>query len=196
MILLIFIFSYLYFFVYIYFTDYFDLKQTTTITKAPSKPHRMPTIKLSKKPSLLPIRNLNSDEYDINAPNLNIASLIDLANYECSIIKDRTKHLDRLALIEANQLFLLNVNNNILQNCCKSCVDLIKSLVGFDDGNSSTNKINSLAMHLAKCFTYNDLKMLRFNVDFGLGIFTGLELVMLPHGEQVRLDIIERFRIF
>ena len=194
MILLIFIFSYLYFFVYIYFTDYFDLKQTITITKAPSKPHRMPTIKLSKKPSLLQIRNLNSDEYDINAPNLNIASLIDLANYECSIIKDRTKHLDRLALIEANQLFLLNVNNNILQNCCKSCVDLIKSLVSFDGGG--TNEINSLAMHLAKCFTYNDLKMLRFNVDFGLGIFTGLELVMLPHGEQVRLDIIERFRIF
>ena len=98
------------------FTDYFDLKQTIT-SKAPSKPHRMPTIKLSKKPSLLQLVgkqlcNLNYD-FDINAPNLNIASLIDLVNYECSIIKDRTKHLDRLALIEANQLFLLNVKNRL-----------------------------------------------------------------------------------
>ena len=146
---------------------------------------------MTKKPSKLTTQN----SHDINAPNLNIASLIDLFNYECSIIKERTKHLDRLALIEANQLMLINVNNNILQNCCKTCIDLINSFV-----NNTNNRVslaiggsgmNSLAIHLAKCFTYHDLKYFRFNVDFGLGLFTGLELVMLPHGEQVRLDIIE-----
>ena len=138
--------------------------------------------------------NIRND-FDINAPNLHIISLIDLNSYECSIIKDRAKHLDRLALIEANQLLLINANNNILMNCCKVCSNLIHS---FTLASSSLSQLpsqtatNSLAIHLAKCFTYQDLKFLRFNIDFGLGIFTGLELMMLPHGEQIRLDIIER----
>ena len=175
---------------------------------APSKPTRTPTVKLNKKPDYLTnaakqedncskeaeqqdeplnydpsdINNLNiRAEYDLNAPNLNISSLIDIKSFECSIIKDRAKHLDRLALIESNKLLLLNSNSDNLV-CCEDCMSLTKNI----------SNLNNLAIQLAKCFTYNDLKYLRFNIDFGLGIYTGLELIMLPHGEQIRADIIER----
>lgn len=46
--------------------------------------------------------------------------------------------------------------------------------------------------HLAKSFTYNDMQLLRLNIDSGLGVYTGLELATLPHGQCVRRDIIER----
>ena len=118
----------------------------------------------------------------MNAPNLNIASLIDIKSFECTIIKDRSKHLDRLALIESNKILLLNASLDDLV-CCDDCVGLTRNV----------SNVNNLALHLAKCFTYNDLKYLRFNIDFGLGIYTGLELITLPHGEQIRLDIIERW---
>lgn len=46
--------------------------------------------------------------------------------------------------------------------------------------------------HLAKCFTYNDIQLMRFSVDFGLGVYNGIELATLPQGQVVRRDIIER----
>lgn len=46
--------------------------------------------------------------------------------------------------------------------------------------------------HLSKCFTYNDIQLMRFSVDFGLGIYNGIELATLPQGQVVRRDIIER----
>jgi hypothetical protein len=46
--------------------------------------------------------------------------------------------------------------------------------------------------HLSKCFTYNDIQLMRFSVDFGLGVYNGIELATLPQGQVVRRDIIER----
>lgn len=46
--------------------------------------------------------------------------------------------------------------------------------------------------HLSKCFTYNDIQLMRFSVDFGLGVYNGIELATLPQGQVVRQDIIER----
>ena len=167
---------------------------TTTAAITVSKDEQQPSNRVAEvnteiDPNLINIALIRNQEFDVNAPSTSILSLIDLNSYECSIVKDRTKHLDRLALIEANQLLLINVNNNILANCCRTCCNLIDS---FTMNTSISQASNNLAIHLAKCFTYQDLKFLRFNIDFGLGIFTGLELMMLPHGEQIRLDIIER----
>ena len=96
-------------------------------------------------------------------------------SYKCDIISDVSKHLDRKALIETNRTLLTRPN---FTNCCENCWRL----------NESS------AMYLAKYLTYEDLKILRFNYDFGLGIFTGLELITLPQGENVRLDVIERYK--
>ena len=53
------------------------------------------------------------------------------------------------------------------------------------------NQISFVA-HLSKCFTYNDIQLMRFSVDFGLGVYNGIELATLPQGQVVRRDIIER----
>ena len=95
--------------------------------------------------------------------------------YESLIIKDGLKYLDRLALIETNYALLIQPN---LTECCLNCWKLSE--------NSG--------MFLAKALTYEDLKVLRFNYDFGLGVFTGLELMSLPQGEVVRKDVIERYK--
>lgn len=95
--------------------------------------------------------------------------------YESLIIKDGLKYLDRLALVEANYALLINPNYT---ECCLNCWKLSENSAEF----------------LAKCLTYEDLKILRFNFDFGLGVYTGLELMSLPQGEVVRADIIERYK--
>lgn len=95
-------------------------------------------------------------------------------SFKCDIISDGSRHLDRTALIETNRALLIKPN---LTSCCENCWKLSE---------------NS-ALFLAKYLTYEDLKIMRFNFDFGLGIFTGLELITLPQGERVRLDVIERF---
>jgi hypothetical protein len=103
--------------------------------KTPSKPSRVPTIKLSKRPEYLLkkvegvdlndeeaklaaeeekdrfsstiIQRLNLDHYvDINPPSLRLKSLIDLSIYKSELIKEPGKHLDRLALIEIKQALL------------------------------------------------------------------------------------------
>lgn len=155
----------------------------------PSKPTRVPTIKYNQKPEFLKnnqetttlnikdedINLVKTNNYDIKAPNLNLKSLIDLANYECDIIKDKSKRLDRLALIEITKILSFD-SQHLTQTLCSVC----KSNQDFP-------------IRLAKCLTYYDFDYLRFSHDFGLGIFNGLELLTLPHGNLIRSDLIERF---
>lgn len=178
--------------------------------KAPGKPNRVPTIMLKQRPDYFQTKNLCEQEkndvekeesnsyddqsvekhitsllnknskayFDVNTPNFNLTSLVELKNYKCYLIKDPCRHLDRFALIEIKQVFLANY----LKLKCPSnekcdCNDLLSQ---------------SLTIYLAKCFTYNDLQLLRFNFDFGLGVYNGIEMINLPHGDQVRKDIIER----
>lgn len=147
----------------------------------------MPTIKTTKKPETLLNRlvntnhserdindiplSINSNENDINAAKCNLNSLFHLKTYHCDIISNRAKKLDRLALIEINRALQLKT-----VQCCDSCSNLAK---------------NS-AVYLAKYLTFEDLRVLRFNYDFGLGIFTGLEMITLPQGSVIRVDTIER----
>lgn len=167
-------------------------KTNSSEEKAPIKPTRVPTIKLDKKPDYLVQKELklnekeidfdgdeklgsrqrlNLDNYtDVNPPNLNLKSLIDLSQYECGgLIKDSSKHLDRFALIDIKQTLLVELKS-VLQNA----------------------ETMHFASHLAKCFTYNDIQLLRFNIDFGLGVNNGIELVTLPNGDIIRKDIVER----
>ena len=140
----------------------------------PVKPIRVPTFKLGQKPEIC--LNLsshsNQETNDVNAAK-RICSLFDLAGYECDIILNKAKHLDRLALIESNKALLVRAG---FTNCCHNCFKLSEAS----------------AQYLGKHLTYEDLKVMRFNYDFGLGVFTGLELVTLPQGEPIRTDIIER----
>ena len=159
----------------------------------PSKPQRVSTIKLNERPKFIEnlldhstatnieksnsnntTQSLMATSYDINPPKFKLFSIFDTSTYRCGIISDRNKHLDRSALIETNRALLVRSN---LSSCCENCWKLSQ---------------NS-ALFLAKYLTYEDLKIMRFNFDFGLGIFTGLELITLPQGERVRLDVIERF---
>ncbi len=148
----------------------------------------MPTIKYNQRPDIL-IKNeeftlklkeedinlVKTNNYDIKAPNLNLKSLIDLTNYECNIIKDKSKRLDRLALIEITKI-LSTDSYNLTQTLCSMC------------------RLNQeFPIRLAKCLTFYDLDYLRFSHDFGLGVFNGLELLTLPHGDLIRNDLIERF---
>ncbi|XP_076326151.1 SH2 domain-containing protein 3C-like [Tachypleus tridentatus] len=52
------------------------------------------------------------------------------------------------------------------------------------------NEAKTLAIHLTK----NDLDVLKYTNDYdlGLGVRNGLELLTLPQGEQLRIDLIER----
>jgi hypothetical protein len=148
----------------------------------------VPTIKYNQRPDIL-IKNeeftlklkeedinlVKTNNYDIKAPNLNLKSLIDLTNYECNIIKDKSKRLDRLALIEITKI-LSTDSYNLTQTLCSMC------------------RLNQeFPIRLAKCLTFYDLDYLRFSHDFGLGVFNGLELLTLPHGDLIRNDLIERF---
>jgi len=159
----------------------------------------MPTIKTNKKPDILlnklianSNRNNNKEDNDyellksiptdgfslgndVNAPKLNLRSIFDLKSYECDFISNKSKKLDRLALIETHRTLLLKISAEDFQ--CNQCSDMVKNL----------------AVYLAKYFTYEDLKVMQFNFDFGLGVFTGLEMITLPQGHSIRSDTIERF---
>lgn len=124
----------------------------------------------------------NLAERDVNAPKLDLKSLIDLNGYECELISDRFKRLDRAAIIETNNLLLLNSISNENEFASVRCGCELNCFV----------VSKNFALYLAKYFTYNDLQLLQFNIDFGLGILNGLELIVLPHGEIIRKDIIER----
>ncbi len=156
----------------------------------PKKPERIASVKYannnqfanhSKQNEFSNIAE-NLAERDINAPKLDLKSLIDLDGYECELISDRFKRLDRVAIIETNNLLLINSisNENKFASVCCGC-----------EPNCLLVSKN-FALYLAKYFTYNDLELLQFNIDFGLGIMNGLELIVLPHGETIRKDIIER----
>lgn len=116
---------------------------------------------------------------DINAPKLALKSQFDLKAYSCDIIANKSKKLDRLALIEITKALLLTESSSS-QKCCAACCDLTR--------NST--------VYLAKYFTFEDLKCVRFNFDFGLGVFTGLEMITLPQGEIIRNDLIQRLDLF
>ena len=153
----------------------FKIDNMSNLVKHPPlKPIRVPTFKLGQKPDFLngPI-NSDQNKNDVNAAKM-ICSLFDLAGYECDIISNKAKHLDRRALIESNRALLVRAG---LTSCCHNCYILSEAS----------------AEYLGKYLTYEDLKVMRFNYDFGLGVFTGLELVTLPQGEPIRTDIIERF---
>jgi hypothetical protein len=148
----------------------------------------VPTIKYNQRPEYLKnndelISNIKEEDinlvetnnYDIKAPNLNLKSLIDLANYDCNIIKDKSKRLDRLALIEIGKI-LSSDSESLTNTICLLC-----------------RSNQEFPIRLAKCLTYYDFDYLRFSHDFGLGIFNGLELLTLPHGDLIRNDLIERF---
>lgn len=172
----------------------FKLEQDKKVKQThlpPRKPSRMPTLKTTKRPDLL-LNKLKEKDHDdedyldldddllkqintndINAPKLNLTSLFDLKTYHSDIIVNKSKKLDRLALIETTKALLLNEMTN---PCCESCSDLVR--------NSS--------VYLAKYLTYQDLKVVRFNFDFGLGVFTGLEMITLPQGGVIRNDLIQR----
>lgn len=111
---------------------------------------------------------------DITVPVIsNFHTIINLKSYKCdNLIQDQTKRLDRNALSEINRILLYNDNEN-------------------NEYNSS-----SLAFDLAKCITYEDLQLLRYNYDFGLGINNGIELLCLLHGNFVRIDLIDRHKTF
>jgi len=157
--------------------------------KAPRKPIRMPTIKTTKKPDIL-LNKLDKEELiitndlndllgnDINAPKLNLKSLFDLKSFKCDIIANKAKKLDRLALIETHRT--LQLKSKIKDLDCGHCLDLTQNL----------------AVYLAKYLTYEDLRVLRFNFDFGLGIFTGLEMITLPQGNLIRSDTIQRYLVY
>jgi hypothetical protein len=157
----------------------------SNLKPAPIKPVRVPTFKQTEKPKLTlkPIESkMDCNEIsearlqnEITAPKSNlIYSVFDLKSYECDIISNKDKHLDRRALIEVTRALLVTEHTKFY--CCSRCECV---------GESSSD-------FLAKYLTYEDLKVLRFNYDFGLGVSTGLELITLPQGEIIRLDIIER----
>ncbi len=157
----------------------------------PKKPERTPSVKYTNNNNAF-VSNLKENEFsilaenlterDINAPKLNLKSFVDLNGYECKLISDRFKRLDRVAVIESNNLLLINSINSeskfasVCCDCEPNCLLVSKNL----------------PLYMAKYFTCNDLALLQFNIDFGLGILNGLELLMLPHGEIIRKDIIER----
>jgi len=156
----------------------------------PKKPERMPSVKYAyndrlvnnSKQTEFSVLAENLAERDVNAPKLVLKSLIDLDGYECELISDRFKRLDRMAIIETNNLLLINSIGNqtkfasVCCGCEPNCFIISKNF----------------SLYLAKYLTYNDLQLLQFNIDFGLGILNGLELLVLPHGELIRKDIIER----
>jgi hypothetical protein len=90
-------------------------------------------------------------------PNINyFQSIFNLNEYKClNFINDKTKRLDRNALKQINKLFT--------------------SFTGSDDSQQSDsinfNDVTQFSLNLAKFITYEDLDLLRFNVDFGLGKF-------------------------
>lgn len=101
---------------------------------------------------------------DIHPVNLNLKSVLhDLSNYECE---------------------------NIIREPNK-CLDRF-ALVEISKIFLESNELD-FGEHLAKCFTYHDLDLLRFNIDFGLGVTNPIELITLPHGTTIRKDLIERF---
>ena len=84
----------------------------------------------------------------------NFRKIINISNYKCDgLIEDQTKRFDRHALNEINRIFLYNNDDDV----------------------------SVLAFNLAKCITYEDIQLLRYNYDFGLGI-NGIELLCLLHG--------------
>ena len=88
-----------------------------------------------------------------------------MALFKCDLISDSTKRLDRNALSEIASVF----KNGL--------------------------KLNSATLfseQLASLITKEDIEILRFSRDFGLGIFNGIEIACLPHGEFMREDLIER----
>lgn len=113
-------------------------------------------------------QTFNIIQNDITMPIVrNFQTIFDLMSYKCELINDKTKRLDRNALNELQKLF---------------SIDTITS--------------NNLSFNLAKCITYEDIQLLRYNYDFGLGIFNGLELICLLHGNFIRLDVIDRHKTF
>jgi hypothetical protein len=83
----------------------------------------------------------------VTLPNIShYQSAYNLYEYKCmNMIGDKSKRLDRLAISE------------------------LKSLFRFVHGGNQTNEITEFSLNLAKLMTYEDLDLLRFNVDFGLG---------------------------
>ena len=121
---------------------------------------------LGPPPNLL---TLNGIRNDITMPKLgNFRTIFSLNNFKCNLIQDQTKRLDRNALSEINSIFL----------------------------HSDSARASDLALSLAKCITYEDIQLLRYNYDFGLGIYNGIELICLTHGNFIRIDLIDRHKTF
>ncbi len=140
---------------------------------APAKPTRAPTIKLTQKPACL--QTVALPEHDVNPPKFRLDSLFDVNTYECDeIVKNANKCLDRHALLETSRSLRVAPS---FTGCCERCWRVSCSP----------------SLYLAKCLTYEDLQLLRLNFDFGLGVFTGLELLTLPQGSPVRHDVLERY---
>jgi hypothetical protein len=118
----------------------------------------------------LPAIPINFNRNDIRMPILgNFRTIINLSNYKCNdLIEDQTKRLDRHALNEINKIFIYNNDEDV----------------------------SLLAFNLAKCITYEDIQLLRYNYDFGLGINNGIELLCLLHGNFIRIDLIDRHKTF
>lgn len=107
--------------------------------------------------------NLN----DINLPNSNLfKTVFNLNDYECNLINDKTKRLDRFALSEINSL-MSNVDSNPL-----------------------------FAFNLSVLLTKEDLDLLGYDHDYGLGVLNGLELICLVQGDVLRADLIDRHNTF
>jgi len=92
-------------------------------------------------------------------------SSFNVSEYECELISDRNKRLDRSALGEIANMFKFG---------------------------SCENFGTVFGEQLAVLLTKEDIEIIKYNRDFGLAIFNGIELMCLPHGSFIRHDVIER----
>lgn len=131
-------------------------------------------------PPQTPIATINNSNYLVNNSSMNIKE-------HNKILRKKTitipKHIEsRMSYSPVTYTScLLPVENKPLD---PAVLLKVKSLI-------LDVSVTSLAKHLTKV-DIDVLKVLE-DSDLGLGVKSGLELITLPHGKQLRQDIIERF---